>query len=203
MPFLTEELWHAMGYCDASDSIMRAPWPQPYAAAERTAWGLTPEATAYVDAKHELIGAGRALRSEYGIAPGKPVRFVVQACDLETSHRLTRDRVALHALLRAETVEIRAGGEAPRGMPGSVGKLGAIFLPLAGLVDIPAEVRRVAGEVEKARQFLKGVEAKLGNPGFTAKAPPAVIAQQSARRDELQTAIERLERLARTLLAAE
>jgi valyl-tRNA synthetase len=203
MPFLTEELWHAMGYCDASDSIMRAPWPQPYAAAERTAWGLTPEVTAYVDAKHELIGAGRALRAEYGIAPGKPVRFVVQACDLETARRLTRDRVALHALLRAETVEIRAGGEAPRGMPGSVGKLGAIFLPLAGLVDIPAEVRRVAGEVEKARQFLKGVEAKLSNPGFTAKAPPAVIAQQSARRDELRTAIERLERLARTLLAAE
>ncbi|MDD5704860.1 MAG: valine--tRNA ligase [Kiritimatiellae bacterium] len=203
MPFLTEELWHAMGYCDEMDSIMRAPWPRNFAPAERDAWGIAPDVTEYVEAKHELIGAGRALRAEYGIAPGKPLRFVVQARDLETARRLTRDRVSLHALLRAETIEIGTGGEPPRGMPGSLGKLGAIYLSLAGVVDIPAEVRRIAGEVEKSRQFLKGVETKLANQAFVAKARAEVVAQQQARRDELLATIERLEKLARTLLAVE
>ncbi len=199
MPFLTEELWHAMGYGGEQDSIMRAPWPGNLSAEDVASWGITSAVTEYVEAKQELIGAGRALRAEYGIAPGKPLRFVIHAIDVDTAKRLTRDRVSLHALLRAETVEISTGGDT-RGMPGTIGKLGSIHLPLAGVVDIPAEIRRIAGDVEKQRQQLKGVEAKLGNAAFLAKAPSAVVEQQRVKADQIQATIARLEALARTLL---
>ena len=201
MPFLTEELWHAMGYGTAAETIMVAPWPQPLLAAQTAAWGLSASVTAYVEAKHEIIGAGRTLRAEYGISPAKLIRYVIHTVDAPAAAQLERDRASLQALLRAEAVEIVAGGEA-RGMPGLLGKLGTIYLPLTGLIDVAAEVTRVQGELKKTRGFLQGVDAKLGNEGFVAKAPPQVIEQQRARRIELAETIARLERLEKTLQAA-
>jgi valyl-tRNA synthetase len=198
MPFLTEELWHAMGYGTADESIMRAPWPQPLSDATAAAWGLGDEVTAFVEAKHELIGAGRALRADYGIAPGKPIRYVIHALDAAVAARLERDRRALVALLRAEPLEIVAGGEA-KGMPGTIGRLGTIYLPLAGLIDVPSEVARVEAELGKLRGFVRGIEAKLSNEGFVAKAPPQVVQQQRDKLAELTQNIGRLERLAKTL----
>jgi valyl-tRNA synthetase len=198
MPFLTEELWHAMGYGTAEETIMRAAWPQPLPAALATSWGMSAEVTAYVDAKHELIGAGRSLRAEYGIPPAKQIRYVVHTREDAMAGRLARDSRSLHALLRAEQVEIVAGGEA-RGMPGLLGRLGMIYLPLEGLIDIAAETARLQGELTKARGFLQGIEAKLSNEGFVAKAPPQVVEQQRVKQGELRETIERLERLARTL----
>ncbi len=202
IPFLTEELWHAMGYGTADESIMRAEWPVPFTVDETAAWGLSAAVTDFVEAKHELVSAGRALRAEYGIAPTRPVRYVIVAEGPETAARLRAGQASLAALLRAGTLDI--GTEADtRGMPGSIVRLGAIHMPLAGLVDIPAEAARVRGETEKNRQMLATVEAKLGNAGFVARAPEAIVAQQQARRDELRQEIARLEKLAGMLAAME
>ena len=200
MPFLTEELWHAMGYGVEGESIMIAPWPKPLAGALVASYGLGESVTAFVDAKHELIGAGRTLRAEYGIAPAKLIRYVIHTVDAPAAARLERDRRSLQALLRAESIEIVAGGEA-KGMPGALGKLGTIYLPLTGLIDVQAEVTRVQGELKKTRGFLQSVESKLGNEGFVAKAPPQVIEQQRAKQVELNETIARLERLEKTLVA--
>jgi valyl-tRNA synthetase len=123
------------------------------------------------------------------------VRYVIVAEREETAARLRAGHAPLAALLRAEAVEIATAADT-RGMPGSVARLGAIHLPLAGLVDIPAEVARVRGEIAKSGALLAGVEAKLGNTGFVARAPAAIVDQQRARRDELRQEIARLEKLA-------
>ena len=68
----------------------------------------------------------------------------------------------------------KQGGEA-RGMPGALARLGTIYLPLTGLIDVQAETQRVRGEIAKTRGFLQGIEAKLANEGFTARAPEAVV----------------------------
>ena len=187
-----------MGYGAADESIMRAAWPAPFTSAETAAWGLSPAVTEFVEAKHELISAGRALRAEYGIAPTRLVRYVIVTEQAETAARLQAGRQSLAALLRAETIEIGTRIDT-RGMPGSVVKLGAIHLPLTGLVDVPAEVARVQGEIGKSRALLAGVEAKLGNAGFVERAPAAVVGQQQARREELRRELDRLEKLAAML----
>ncbi len=198
MPFLTEELWHQMGYGKEEESIMVAAWPAKLSDAERTAWEISDTTTAFVEAKHALISAARALRADYNIAPSKMVTYIIQARDKSTAARLSGDLPSLKALLRAEEIDIRAGGE-ELAMPGSLVTLGMVYLPLEGLVDMAAEAKRVNDELNKARGFLKGVEAKLGNPGFVNNAPEAVVEQQRKRRIELQETIERLERMAKTL----
>jgi len=198
MPFVTEELWHQMGYAAEGETIMLAPFPKPLAAGVAARYGLSDAVTAYVEARRELITAGRALRADYGIPPAKPVRYIVQAADAATADRLLRDRATLVALLRAESVEVTAAAD-PLPMPGALGRIGSIYLPLDGLVDIPAEIKRLSGELDKTRGFLAGVQAKLANENFVAKAPAAVIEQQRARQIELGETLVRLERLIATL----
>ncbi len=194
MPFLTEELWHQMGYGSEAETVMTAPWPAAYTAAQNRAWGLNAEVTAYVDAKREMITAGRALRADYNVSPAQFVHYVIQAVEDAAAAKLAADLETLKQQLRSDNLEIVTGG-GERAMPGTLCKLGTIYLPLEGLVDVKAESARVKGELDKARGFLSGVEAKLGNEGFVAKAPAAVIEQQRAKQKELTETIARLEKL--------
>jgi len=200
MPFLTEELWHQMGYGAEDESIMRASWPAAYMPEKAKAWGLSDGVTAYVEAKREMVTAGRALRADYNIAPSQFVRYIVQAVDAEAAGKLAADAESLKQQLRSDNLEIVAGG-GERAMPGTLCKLGSIYLPLDGVVDVKAEAARVKGELDKTRGFLNGVEAKLANEGFVAKAPPAVIEQQRAKQKELSETVARLEKLYATFSA--
>ena len=202
MPFLTEELWHQMGFCAEGESIMRAAWPRALTAEEKAAWGIDDAVVQFVDAMRELITAGRALRTQYGIAPSKAAHFIVVASNADVKAWLERDAATVAGFLRAEPLEIVLEANV-KGMPGTAVALGSIHLPLAGLIDIPAELEKIAGELEKNRKFLAGVEAKLGNEGFVSRAPANVVEQQRTRKGELEAEIARLEGLAAALKEAE
>ena len=202
MPFLTEELWHQMGFCAEGESIMRAAWPRALTAEEKSAWGIDDAVVQFVDAMRELITAGRALRTQYGIAPSKAAHFIVVASNADVKAWLERDAATVAGFLRAEPLEIVLEANV-KGMPGTAVALGSIHLPLAGLIDIPAELEKIAGELDKNRKFLAGVEAKLGNEGFVSRAPANVVEQQRTRKGELEAEIARLEGLAAALKEAE
>lgn len=191
-----------MGFAGENESIMRAAWPSVLSQEVKAALGISDEVVAYVEAKHELITAGRALRTQYGIAPSKQIHYVVLAADAATEAKLLRDRADIASFLRAEPLDISSVADV-EGMPGTVVALGAIHLPLAGLIDIPAELERIATEIEKNTKFLAGVNAKLSNEGFVSRAPEAVVEQQRTRKAELEAEIERLSNLAKTLRSAE
>ena len=201
MPFVTEELWHQMGYGKEGESIMLAPWPSAYTEGQNREWALTQEIADYIDDKRELVTAGRALRSDYNIAPSKLVNYLIQTVDETTARRFAAELDSLRQQLRAEEISISVGGE-HQAMPCAVCKLGTIYLPLDGLVEAKAELARVKGELEKTRGFLRGVETKLNNAGFVAKAPAAVVEQQRAKKTELEATIERLSKLEAAFAAA-
>ena len=46
-----------------------------------------------------------------------------------------------------------------------------LYVALEGLIDLDAEKERLDGEIAKVQKDLKGLDKKLGNPGFVAKAP--------------------------------
>ena len=193
MPFLTEELWHQMGYGTEDETVMKAAWPKPFSDAQVSAWGLSEQAIDYVNAKREMITAGRALRTDYNIAPSKFVDFIIEAVDQRIASELECDIDSLKKMLRSENIEIAVGGE--RAMPGSLGRLGTVYLPLEGLVEADAERERVTAEIEKNRGFLKTVDAKLGNARFVDNAPAEIVQQQRDRKAELEETLERLEKL--------
>ena len=201
MPFVTEELWHAMEYGAAQESIMRAPWPTPVDAQTEKAWGLSPDWIEYVDQKHDLIRVGRTLRSDYGIVPSRKVSFRIKPNAEPAAERLRTDEASLCNLLRAERVLIDPALEPEKAMPSGVSKLGTIYLPLDGLIDVDAELQRLNGQQEKLRGDVERCNRKLENESFVSKAPDHVVDRERERRTELQEQSDKLQRLIDTLAA--
>jgi valyl-tRNA synthetase len=127
--------------------------------------------------------------------------FQGQAGPLETI-RAEADAVA--ALAGLERLEFLAAGAAkPEKAAAAVAPGLEIFLPLAGLIDLGEEERRLRKEIEKLEAEGTRIEGKLANPQFAQKAPEAVVARERARAAELRDALEKLRaNLERVLEAA-
>ncbi len=195
MPFLTEELWHAFDFGGEADTILFAPWPKPLSVAELATWGADAGTAAYVDDKHELISTGRMLRADTSLAPGVKVDYVVKPVDAAAAARLLRDAAGIAALLKAREVKVDAAFAPAKAMPSAVTRVGTIYMPVDGLVDVPAEVARLTKELEKVAQESARVEKRLGNADFMAKAAESVVEQQRTLQRELAEKATRLKHL--------
>jgi len=196
MPFVTEEIAHQLGYLKDDETILKAAFPKGLSDEEKAKLGLTEEIYEFVNAKREMITALRALRAEYKVNPAAFVKVTIDARDAATADRLRAEESNLKAFMRAETVEIVSDG-ADRAMPGTLGRLGTVYLSLEGLVDKAAEAKRIAAELEKTRGFIRSIDAKLANENFVAHAPAAVVEGQKTKRAELVANVEKLEKLAK------
>ena len=196
MPFVTEEVAHQLGYLKDGETILKAAFPKGLSDEEKAKLGLTEEIYDFVNAKREAITALRALRAEYKVNPAAFVKVTIDARDAATADRLRAEEANLKAFMRAEAVEIVSDG-ADRAMPGTLTKLGTVYLSLEGLIDKAAEAKRVAAELEKTRGFIKSIDAKLSNENFVAHAPAAIVEGQKTKRAELVENVARLEKLAK------
>lgn len=194
MPFITEELWHAMGYADEDTSIMLADWPRVEDGMGLAGMTIDPDAAAYVEAKQEMVRLGRALKADYGIATGTKVDYVIVPGGTHAAEQLASDRTALTAALNAGAVEVAADA-VTQGMPSAVCELGSIFVRLEGVVDIEAEKARLAGQLDKVDADLSRVEKKLANHDFVTKAPAHVVDRQKSLSKELMGKREKLQHM--------
>jgi valyl-tRNA synthetase len=184
LPFITEELWHGMGYSadmpedQGGKTILFARWPKPLSAQETEYFGLDEAAEAVAQAKYDLVSIGRNLRRELKLDPAKKLKFV-----LRPSGELGEaDFEVLTLLLNAETVErVDASWSPEKGTPSAGNTLGELFLPTAGLVDSDAERTRLTKEIEKIRSEIEKVQVKLANPAFTSKVPAKVLEEHQQR----------------------
>jgi len=188
LPFITEELWQGMGYAidmpenQGGKTIMNAPWPLPFDDDFKGHYGLDDCYIEMTDTKYELVSNGRDLRRAGNIQAAKKVKYVLKPAQHLTLH----DVEVIKLLLNAEALEVKADYLPSKGTPTVNSKLGELFLPLEGLIDVAAEKIRLAKEVEKDQAEITKVEQKLANPNFTTKVPPAVLVEHEKRLVEWQ-----------------
>ena len=195
MPFLTEELWAIKGEAGPrrEGPLALGPWPTQ---------GL--EVDEAVEAEIgwvvDLIAEIRSVKSEMGVPPSTltPLVLVAPSQRAERSARAWSE--SIRRLARVSSVETAEA--APQGALELVVRGEAVALPLAGVVDLAAERARLDKEIARERLEIAKVEAKLGNPDFTARAPEDIIAEHEdrletfqARLVKLNAARERLERV--------
>ena len=201
LPFITEELWHGLGYhqdlptTQGGDTIMLANWPKALDEAFKEHYGLDPSDEQYAAAKYELVGQGRNLRREGSIPSSKRVRFVFKPAGTLTPH----DAEVIRILLNAEPLEVDPAFQPSKGTPTARSVLGELYLPLEGLIDVAAERARLGKELAKCDAEIERVQQKLNNPAFVAKVPPAVLEEHQrrltdwqAKRQQTQAGIDRL-----------
>jgi valyl-tRNA synthetase len=197
MPFITEELWHVMGYADSCETIMRAPWPESDRAGLEGR-GLRADLVDYVDAKHELIRAARNLRADFQISPALKIHYVVKARDKASAGLLEQDLGSLKSLMRSEPLEVAPRFEPEQAMPSALTALGTVYMSLEG-VDVAAEIARQKAQLEKLDKNLFGVTRKLENESFVAKAPAEVVDREKALKEDLLARREKMESMIASL----
>ena len=202
IPFQTEELWHAMGYGKEGDFIMRAPWPDQEDFERWPAVTGAATAAAYVEQKHELIRIGRMLRADYGLSASRKITYLIKPASGEDALRLEAERDSIASLLRAGELTIDQGLAPGKVMPGGTSKLGAIFMPIEGLVDIRAELLKLNAQLEAIAGDMAAIDRKLNNVSFIKKAPEDVVQVQRNRRQEALEKSEKIRRLVDMLTAA-
>ncbi len=181
MPFLSEEIWAQLP--GSNGLLARASWPiagDVAAVAERE-FALI----------QETIRATRNLRAQADIAPGKRLNVTFIALNEESTRVLRAGASYLSEMARLESASI-VDNSAPRpdNALSAITPEVEIWLPLEGLVDVEKERAKLEKQLESARGELAKVTAKLGNIGFTAKAPAEVVAKEEAKRAELAATIE-------------
>jgi valyl-tRNA synthetase len=199
MPFITEELWQGLGYTSLSESIVIAPWPEALDIEALQAWGVRGPMVSYVDAKHDLIRVARQLRADYGLAPRQEIDWMIRPSSERYEKQLIKDEESIRALLGAGALTIDANLTPPRAMPSAVSQLGAVYMPIEGLIDVAAEVAKLRGQLDKVADELSKVTRKLENVNFINKAPKDVVAQQEDRKRSLLEKSDKLEKLIETL----
>ncbi len=202
LPFITEELWHGMGFSNdmpaeqGGNSIMFAPWPKPLDEDEKAHFGLIDEDEKTANARNELVNLGRGLKSSFNITNSKRVRFVLRPSAPLSDHEVE----VLKILLSADPLEIANGSYQPvKGTPTALTPLGELFMPLEGLVDVAAERARLAKEIAKAEQELLKVRSKLTDENFASKVPPKVLEDHKQREAEWSAQLEKLKEMMKAL----
>jgi len=202
LPFITEELWHGMGFnkdlpeTQGNTTIMAAHWPKPFDEAFNEHYGLDESDERWANARYDLVSQARNLRRESNIASNKKVKFVLKPGNQISSH----DGEVLKLLLNADPFVIDPNYSATKGTPSIHSVVGELFLPLEGLIDVEAEKIRHQKNLEKSRIEIEKIEQKLSNTAFTQKAPPEVLEEQRKRladwQNKQQQILQALELLA-------
>jgi len=191
MPFITEELYHQLGYVAAADSIMQVAWPESQTTDDLARLGATPETVELVREKFDLVTAVRNVKAGYRIQNRK-VDVIVVPADAGREQFLQQDPVALKAFLFADKVEIQRQYNAAGPNAVAVSQLGTAYLPLAGLIEVEAEIARLQKQETELEGWTSGIRQKLANESFVSRAPEAVVMQQ---RDKLRELTEQCERV--------
>jgi valyl-tRNA synthetase len=193
MPFITETVWQKLPRAaDAGEALIVARWPAPRADWEDDA------AERAIEELQAVIGAVRAIRSEYGIQPAArvPVRVAGSA---EAVAVLEASRRALHDLARVDDLSF-AGANGEIGASAVLRSGTEVFIPLAGVIDLDRERARLREEITRIDGQVAGGEKKLANESFVARAPENVVAYE---RDKLASFREQRGKLADKLAALE
>ncbi len=166
MPFLTEEIWQSLPH--QGESIMVAPWP---------VFDSALSAPAQENEMEKLIAAIRAIRNrraEMNVPPSKKAKL-----GIATAHKdcFIAGIGFLQRLAGAAEVEVASAIDYPDAVS-IVTADATLYIPMGDLVDLAAERARLTKERENAQKQLDGVNAKLSNEGFLAKAPENVVQAQ-------------------------
>ena len=177
MPFITEEIWHAIAERKEGDDIIIAQQPKFQ--------GFDESILKQFEFTQEVINNVRKVRSDKNIAFRDAIQLVVKGT-------ANKDFDCVIAKL-CNVSEVSYVAEAPAGAFGFIVGSTEFFVPLTGSVDVEAEIKKLEEELKYAQGFLKSVEAKLSNERFVSGAPAAVVDKERKKKADAEAKIAVIE----------
>ena len=188
MPFITEELWHAMG--DRPYDLIVARWPEPNAEVDAVA-------KSELDWLIRMVSEIRSARTELNVPPAAKLHLFAGDANDTAADRLERHHTMLTRLARLESIQLSPFDGS--GAAQIVVDESSYALPLEGIIDFDAEKARLSKAASAAEKERDSLAARLSNPNFVERAKPEAVdkarsdhAEKSAEAERYRAALERL-----------
>ncbi|MDU6524796.1 MAG: class I tRNA ligase family protein, partial [Enterococcus sp.] len=173
MPFVTEEIWAKLPHTGESLVIADYPVVQPENNDETAAKGM--------EVLKELIRSVRNIRAEVNTPLSKSITLLIKTSDPKVEAFLIENTSYIERFCNPEELTIASDITAPDLAMSAVLTGAEIYLPLAGLINIEEEIKRLEKELAKWTGEVKRVQGKLANERFVANAPEAVVDEERAK----------------------
>ena len=198
-PFISEELWHLLGYGTEKDFIQNhhtGSGGDLLRVLRENGVKLSAAKVADVALLREFVASVRGLKSQANQATRRDsvITIVAKDATAKTLLQANRDKLSSMAGLAEITFADDAGDRT-----GSLNSLGTVLLELSGTVDVAAEKIRLAKELTKLEQAVTAGEAKLTNEVFVSKAPPKILEGARKQLDEAKAKRDEIARMLATL----
>ncbi len=184
MPYLTEELWQKLPH--KGETISTADFVAHNSAQ------LDGRAEREMSLVIEVISKLRNLRSTFNIAPSVQLAAQIAPADITARDVLTSMAEHIKRLARINDLQLVDAIAAQPGLARTVLPQAEIAVPLAGLIDFDKERARLQQTLEKLNKEFDGIQKRLANPDFAARAAADVVQQTRERATELQDQIAKL-----------
>ncbi len=181
MPFITEELWQVT---EQKNMLISTNWPQIDIASDTKGH----EQIAWVIGAIERI---RSVRAEMRVPAGAKLPLLILRADKKIEDYIATHKALLLRLARLESIELAE--QAPKGSIEILHGAYTLALPISEVIDISAELARLAKEIDILQGEKAKLEGRINNKDFVKKAPESVVAKQQARLDEVEQNLARLE----------
>jgi valyl-tRNA synthetase len=184
MPFITEELWtHMVVHGIARRTLLcSSEWPHLDGL-------LDAKAAGEINWIVRLVSEIRSVRTEMSVPAGAKIPLVIVGADRVLKDRAQRNEDTIKRLARLDAISFEK--TAPKGAALIVSGETTAALPLAGIIDLAAERKRLEKAIEGANSDLAKMDAKLSNPQFMERAKEEAIEEAKERKAELETEIKR------------
>ena len=193
LPFISEEIWQNIAPLAGvkvnpeGDTIMLQPFP----VADKAQ--IDADADADIDWVKKVIVGVRNVRGEMNISPAKALPIYLARGDAEDKRRLDENRQFLSKLASLESITwLDDPAEAPLCATALAGDL-EILVPMAGLIDVDAELARLDREIDKISIEVKKLSGKLSNAKFVDNAPAEVVAKERQKLEEFEGSVSQLQ----------
>ena len=177
MPFITEELWQALKERQEGESLMVTLIPE--------AGSVDNVFLARFAQTQEVISAIRNIRTSKNLSPREEL-----VLEVAPSYADDMDAVLMKL---ANLTEIRRSEEKSEGSISFVIGTDEFAVPMANLINAEEEIKKLEEDLEYQKKFLLGVEKKLSNENFVARAPEQVIALERKKKADAESRIQTIE----------
>jgi valyl-tRNA synthetase len=193
MPFITEEIWHAIYEGETPlKSIALTSYPQ----ADENQFDLTAETEMAI--LQDLIVNVRNLRAELKVEPKVKVPVEVFAHEPAIRAMIEQNRGAVERLGNVEKIEFAEASPAGKGASRSTARFDVRVI-FERKIDVAAECERLKKELEKIEKGIASGQKQLGNEQFLAKAPVSVVENLRKQAAELLVLREKTQAKAKEL----
>lgn len=176
MPFITEEIWQHLPH--EGESITQAAWPVVREEFHNE------QAAAEMDRLVSIIRSVRNIRAEVDTPMSKEIQLMIQAKDEDIVKELEKNRNYLDRFCNPSELTIATDLQAPEKAMSAVVTGVELYLPLAGLINIEDEIKRLEDEWKKWDKEVDRVQKKLSNENFVSKAPEKVVEEERKKEQD-------------------